>query len=58
MNTKIRVLESKLIEVLNSSDVPLEAKRIILGKLEAQMTNLSDREIFSKEEVQEHAEGV
>ncbi len=58
MNTKIRVLESKLIEVLNSSDVPLEAKRIILGKLEAQMTNLSDREIFSKEEVKEHAEGV
>lgn len=58
MNTKIRVLESKLIEVLNSSDVPLEAKRIVLGKLEAQMTNLSDREIFSETEVKEHAEGV
>lgn len=58
MNTKIRVLESKLIEVLNSSDAPLEAKRIILGKLEAQMTNLSDREIFSETEVKEHAEGV
>ena len=58
MNKEIRVLENKLISILNTSDLPLEVKRIILGKLEAQMTNLSDREIFSKEEVQEHAEGV
>ena len=58
MNKEIRVLENKLISILNTSDLPLEVKRIILGKLEAQMTNLSDREIFSKEEVKEHAEGV
>jgi hypothetical protein len=58
MNKEIRVLENKLINILNTSDLPLEVKRIILGKLEAQMTNLSDREIFSETEVKEHAEGV
>lgn len=49
MNQKIRKLENDLMIVLNSSDLPEEVKRVILGKLEAQMTILSNKEILAAE---------
>ena len=49
MITKIRSLENALTDMLNASDVPTEVKRIILGKLEAQMTNLANQEILREE---------
>ena len=57
MNTKIRKLENDLMTLLNSSDLPEEVKRIILGKLEAQMTALSNQAIIL-EESRSHAESV
>lgn len=48
MNQKIRKLENDLMNVLNSSDLPEEVKRVILGKLEAQMTALSTQAIISE----------
>lgn len=56
MNQKIRSLENTLMDVLNASDVSTEVKRIILGKLEAQMTNLANQDLL-REEVQD-AKGV
>lgn len=57
MNQKIRKLENDLMMLLNSSDLPEEVKRIILGKLEAQMTALSNQAIIL-EESRSHAESV
>lgn len=57
MNQKIRNLENDLINILNASDVSTEVKRIILGKLEAKMTILSNDQILMGEEEQ-NAEGV
>lgn len=56
MNQQIRKLESDLMNILNASDLPAEVKRMILGKLEAQMTNLSTMEILREEE--NNAKGV
>lgn len=56
MNQAIRNLENLLMNVLNSSDLPAEVKRIILGKLEAQMTNLSNQEILREAEEAEKKE--
>lgn len=56
MLTKIRNLENALMDMLNASDVPTEIKRIILGKLEAQLTNLANQDIL-REGVQD-AESV
>ena len=61
MNQAIRNLENLLMNVLNSSDLPAEVKRVILGKLEAQMTNLSNQEILrvaEEAEKKEDAESV
>lgn len=33
MNSKIRQLEDDLIAVLNDSDVPIEAKRLVVGSI-------------------------
>lgn len=55
MNQKIRKLENDLMNILNASDLPEEVKRIILGKLEAQMTALSNQAIISEGD---HAESV
>lgn len=57
MNQKIRNLENDLVNILNASDVSTEVKRIILGKLEAKMTILSNDQILMGEEEQ-NAEGV
>ena len=53
MNQKIRSLENALMDTLNASDVPTEVKRILLGKLEAQMTNLANQDILRGKEVQD-----
>lgn len=58
MNEKIRNLERALMQTLNASELPLEVKRIILGKLEAQITNLSNVEILREAEEKENAKGV
>lgn len=57
MNRKLRNLEKELTRTLNASDLPPEVKRILLGKLEAQMTNLSNTEILNELEVKD-AESV
>lgn len=49
MDQKIRQLELILMDTLNGSDLPAEVKRILLGKLEAQMTILSNKEILAAE---------
>ena len=33
MNSKIRQLEDDLISILNASDVPIEAKRLVVGNI-------------------------
>lgn len=33
MNSKIRQLEDDLINVLNSSDIPIEVKRLVVGNI-------------------------
>lgn len=48
MNQKIRKLELLLMDALNGSDLPSEVKRVLLGKLEAQMTILSNQEILTE----------
>ena len=40
MNQQLRQLELSLMDALNGSDLPTEVKRVLLGKLEAQMTIL------------------
>lgn len=57
MNRKLRNLENELMRTLNASDLPPEVKRVLLGKLEAQMTNLSNLEILKESEVKD-AESV
>ena len=59
MNQKIRNLEKVLMNVLNSSGLPAEVLRVILGKLEAQMTLISNQEITREQtETKEDAESV
>ena len=60
MNQKIRQLELILMDTLNGSDLPAEVKRILLGKLEAQMTILSNKEILDTElrKENQNAKGV
>ena len=48
MNQKIRKFENELMNIVNASDLPEEVKRIVLGKLEAQMTALSNQAIISE----------
>ena len=49
MNQQLRQLELSLMDALNGSDLPTEVKRVLLGKLEAQMTILSNKEILAAE---------
>ena len=59
MNRKLRNLENELMKALNSSDLPAEVKRILLGKLEAQMTLISNQNILREpKEIKEDAESV
>lgn len=59
MNRKLRNLEKELMNSLNSSDLPAEVKRILLGKLEAQMTLISNQDILREpKEIKEDAESV
>jgi hypothetical protein len=55
MNYKIRKLKDDLISVLNASDVPIEAKRLILAEISDIVLKKSDEIIaleiqFMKEE--------
>lgn len=43
MNFKIRELEDKIIAMLNASDIPIEAKRLILADLLNIVTNESTK---------------
>ena len=45
MNTKIRKLEDEIINVLNKSDVPIEAKRLIISDVLHIVTKESDKTI-------------
>ena len=59
MNRKLRNLEKELMKTLNSSDLPAEVKRILLGKLEAQMTLISNQDILIEpKEIKEDAKSV
>lgn len=53
LNQKIRALENSLIDTLNASGFPPEVLRIVLGKLEAQMTILSNQEIQKESEIKD-----
>lgn len=48
MNTKMRALEDDIISLLNGSDVPIEAKRLILTDILNLVTKKAD-EIISQE---------
>lgn len=48
MNTKIRLLEDQIVKALNGSDVPIEAKRLILADLLNIVTKKAD-EIIAQE---------
>lgn len=58
MNQKIRKLENDLADVLIASDLLPEVKRIILGKLEAQLTNISNQEILAEVEAEKNAKSI
>lgn len=53
LNQRIRALENSLIDTLNASGFPPEVLRIVLGKLEAQMTILSNQEIQKESEIKD-----
>ena len=53
LNQRIRALENSLIDTLNASGFPPEVLRIVLGKLEAQMTILSNQEIQKESETKD-----
>lgn len=48
VNTKIRMLEDQIVAALNGSDVPIEAKRLILADLLNIVTKKAD-EIIAQE---------
>lgn len=48
MNTKIRALEDQLVYIINASDVPIEAKRLILADILNLVTKKADA-IISQE---------
>lgn len=48
MNTKMRALEDDIISLLNGSEVPIEAKRLILTDILNLVTKKAD-EIISQE---------
>ena len=48
VNTKIRMLEDQIVAALNGSDVPIEAKRLILSDLLNIVTKKAD-EIIAQE---------
>ena len=45
MNLSIRQLEDSLIAILNQSDVPMEAKRLVLADVLHIVTKEADKEI-------------
>ena len=54
MNTKIRLLEDQIVALLNGSDVPIEAKRLILADIQNLVTKKADQVI--KQEIQAQRE--
>ena len=56
MNTSIRILEETLLNELNASSLPIEAKRLILSDLLTMTTRQAD--ITIKEELANNAKGT
>jgi hypothetical protein len=56
MNTSIRLLEENLLNELNASPLPIEAKRLILSDLLTMTTRQAD--ITIKEELANNAKGT
>lgn len=56
MNTSIRLLEETLLNELNASSLPIEAKRLILSDLLTMTTRQADLTI--KEELANNAEST
>ena len=54
MNTKIRLLEDQIVALLNGSDVPIEAKRLILADIQNLVTKKADQVI--KQEIKAQRE--
>ena len=48
MNLKIRKLEEDLISVLNSSDIPIEAKRLVVQNILNIIENKADKTIMQE----------
>lgn len=48
MNSKIRQLEDDLIALINDSDVPIEAKRLILGNIYHATEKAADKAIATE----------
>lgn len=48
MNTKIRLLSQTIIKTINESDVPLEAKRLIVVEILQQLNEESNKAINSE----------
>ena len=49
MNSKIRQLEDKLIAVLNDSDIPIEAKRLVVGNVYHLTEKEADKAILKEQ---------
>lgn len=45
MNTKIRKLEDEIVNILNKSDVPIEAKRLVISDVLHIVTKEADKTI-------------
>jgi hypothetical protein len=48
MNLKIRKLEEDLISVLNNSDIPIEAKRLVVQNILNAIENKADKIIMQE----------
>lgn len=49
MNSKIRQLEDKLIAVLNESEIPIEAKRLVVGNIYHLTEKEADKAILKEQ---------
>lgn len=48
MNSKIRQLEDDLVSILNASDLPIEAKRLVVGNIYHATEKAADKAITTE----------
>lgn len=57
-NTNIRKLEDEIIEILNQSDVPMEAKRLVISDVLHIVTKEADKEITNELKMKGENNGI